>query len=325
MANNILDSLNGGGTNDLVKNILTQRFEPTFQDVGNAALAGVAGNTYVSPQSAGDSRMKAALQTLALVNATQRTNIMSAGGQTGALIDRFMAANPNATLSDAMSFVKSPGQGNTYGPTGVTVLPGAAPAATTMANAKESGDQAAKLAYAGPIEAAKKQGQGEITDVKKKELGQSQLGIALDTLRADINDLNSSGGIVNPENSAAANVLASVKQSAPGQFVQGMVGTKEQSVRNKIKSLEPVIINSIRQATGMSAKAMDSNAELLFYRAAIKANDLPSQLAAIDNIIKIYGGGAINPITPNDAGGAALPDGIDENDIAEYKRLKGIQ
>lgn len=132
-------------------------------------------------------------------------------------------------------------------------------------------------------------GKGEITPKEQKERGQKQVSLAVSDLKSKYEDLDKSGGIVNPDKGAMENIGASVKSSGPGQFTQGIVGTKEQSLRNDIKSMEPVIINSIRQATGMSAKAMDSNAELLFYRAAVKAGDVKAQISALDRIDKLYG------------------------------------
>lgn len=67
---------------DMAKNILTQRFQPTAQDVGNAALAGVAGNTYVNPQSYADDRVGDAMKQMALVAQMQRV------GQTADLSER---------------------------------------------------------------------------------------------------------------------------------------------------------------------------------------------------------------------------------------------
>jgi hypothetical protein len=288
---------------DMARDILTQRFQPTAQDVGNAALAGIGGGTYVSPQSYSDGRMKEMMQQMALMNTMQRTNVMSQGGQTGALIDRFMAANPGASVSDAISFVKSPGQGNTFANGQVQPLTGAPQAAGAMAYGKEAGQRGAEMDTAAGIEKQKKIGQGEITDVEKKATGQGQLDVVTDDIINQFVNLNKTKGIVNPSNTAGENLIASVKQSGAGQFVQSIVGSPEQTLRNNIKSMEPLLINSIRQATGQSAKAMDSNAELNFYRMAVKAGDLPSQIAAIDRIRKMYGsptgkqGGPVNIIS----------------------------
>ncbi len=54
--------------NDMVKQILSARFQPTAQDVGNAALAGISNNTYVNPQQFSDQRMQGVMQTLASID-----------------------------------------------------------------------------------------------------------------------------------------------------------------------------------------------------------------------------------------------------------------
>lgn len=51
----------------MTEQILSQRFEPTPMDVGNAALAGIGKNQYVDPQSLADNRMNDALTKLALL------------------------------------------------------------------------------------------------------------------------------------------------------------------------------------------------------------------------------------------------------------------
>lgn len=63
---NILEFLNGAQgpqeQPDTVQGILTNRWQPTAQDVGNAALAGISNDTYVNPQQYSDNRMTAAMK-----------------------------------------------------------------------------------------------------------------------------------------------------------------------------------------------------------------------------------------------------------------------
>lgn len=58
---------------DLAREILAARFEPTAMDIGNAALAGVAGDSYVSPDTFADKRMATAMQQLAVAAKLQRS------------------------------------------------------------------------------------------------------------------------------------------------------------------------------------------------------------------------------------------------------------
>jgi hypothetical protein len=105
-------------------------------------------------------------------------------------------------------------------------------------------------------------------------------------------------------NGAVSNVLAAVGSSGPGQFLGNMVGTENQSARNSIAQTRPLLLNAIKQATGMSAKQMDSNAELKMYLAAATDPklDIKANMAALDSLDRLYGLG-LGPTKPNEAGG----------------------
>lgn len=108
-------------------------------------------------------------------------------------------------------------------------------------------------------------------------------------LRDIYNQLNEGGGIVNTDESFnAGNALQS---SALGQMAGRAFGTKNQSLRNQVSQQRPLLLQAIKQATGMSAKQMDSNAELKLYLAAATdpALDYQANLAALDNIDKLFG------------------------------------
>lgn len=49
---------------DIARQILSARFQPTADDVGNAALAGIGGNEYVNPQAYADQRLDRSLKQL---------------------------------------------------------------------------------------------------------------------------------------------------------------------------------------------------------------------------------------------------------------------
>lgn len=177
----------------------------------------------------------------------------------------------------------------------VVSLNGYIPSQANLAGAKQSAKNTSDLAYSQSTSEAKARGQkigaGEITDIQKKEQGQKQLSTVLNAARGSYARLNSQGGIINPENTAGQNILARVKNSEIGQGIQNAMGTPEQATRNEIKTQIPSIINSIRQATGMSAKAMDSNAELQFYlkMATDPKLDINTNFKALDTIENLYG------------------------------------
>lgn len=115
--------------------------------------------------------------------------------------------------------------------------------------------------------------------------------------------LDDLGGIVNPDKGAIANLRARTDASGLGQTVGGALGSETQSIRERINNIQPLLIQSIRQATGLSARAMDSNRELQFYlQAATDATkDIYSNLAAIDVLDRTYGLGTVlkNALPPD--------------------------
>lgn len=112
----------------------------------------------------------------------------------------------------------------------------------------------------------------------------SQLGTYYD-------DLAKGGGIADPSKGTLANVRAGIATSGLGQTAGRVVGTENQSIRDSIAQTRPLLLNAIRSATGMSAKQMDSNAELKLYLAA--ATDpslgLSANKRALAMLDKLYG------------------------------------
>ena len=110
-------------------------------------------------------------------------------------------------------------------------------------------------------------------------------------LRDSYDQLDKSGGITNPDKNAAQNVSAGIRSSGVGQFAGRMLGTQDQSLRNNIAQTRPLLLNAIKQATGMSAKQMDSNAEMkLYLQAATDPTlDIKANRQALDMLDKLYG------------------------------------
>jgi hypothetical protein len=72
---NLLDFMAGPQQPDdgIVRRILTARFEPTAQDAGSAAMAGLAGDSYVSPQSYADQRVDRAVRQISAASQMRRS------------------------------------------------------------------------------------------------------------------------------------------------------------------------------------------------------------------------------------------------------------
>lgn len=127
--------------NDMVKQILSSRFQPTAQDVGNSALAGISNNSYVNPQQLADQRMKMAmdqLQTMASLQSMPlknqliqseitKNNAMSGMGMMGSGAGITAANQPNgdaflATLpAPIASQVKAIAEGKMPFPSGMAL------------------------------------------------------------------------------------------------------------------------------------------------------------------------------------------------------------
>jgi hypothetical protein len=140
----------------------------------------------------------------------------------------------------------------------------------------------------------------------KKELAQTQLNDTLDAIGGMYAELNRLGGIASTERSAFTNVPARIAGSAVGQIAGQAIGTQEQSLRDRIAAARFTLVQQIKNATGMSARQMDSNVEL---QNTLNSLSDPRQgyeaaINIIENLRKTYGlGGA--PATEPASRGAA--------------------
>lgn len=84
----------------------------------------------------------------------------------------------------------------------------------------------------------------------------------LDNLRFAYGKLNEAKAIPSTERSGVSNLGSSAQASDTGQFLGKVFGTTEQSLRDNIKSSNLRLLQSIKNATGMSAQELNSNMEL---------------------------------------------------------------
>jgi len=141
---------------------------------------------------------------------------------------------------------------------------------------------------------------GGPADIKKQSQidGAEGFDTQIMNLRNRYSELDKMGGIPNVKKGTLENIVASTGASDIGQFVGGKLGTETQSIRNQIIQARPLLLQSIKQATGMSSKQMDSNAELkLFLSAATDpTKDIQANLAALDNMANLFGSGKLHAI-----------------------------
>lgn len=139
---------------------------------------------------------------------------------------------------------------------------------------------------------AKQKGQGKISETEQMVRGEKQIGDIVDELSGLYDTAAQQGGAVNPENSIGANLSARAQTSGLGQFIGGAIGTKLQTTLDKIEQSRPLLISAIRKATGMGAKAMDSNTELQFYLSAATdpTRGLPANKDALERLVRFSNG-----------------------------------
>jgi hypothetical protein len=98
---------------------------------------------------------------------------------------------------------------------------------------------------------------------EQKTIGaENALTDELANLRFAYKKLNEAEAIPSTERSGLSNLGSSMQASGTGQFVGKVFGTSEQGLRDNIKSSNLRLLQSIKNATGMSAQELNSNMEL---------------------------------------------------------------
>jgi len=114
--------------------------------------------------------------------------------------------------------------------------------------------------------------------------GHAQLASVVDDLRSSYDTLEKAAAIPSTKRGTISNLMSSAQASGIGQALGRMGGTEEQSARDTINSSRMMLLNSIKQATGMSAQQLNSNVELTSW---LKAVSDPTQ--STETVNKILG------------------------------------
>jgi hypothetical protein len=145
--------------------------------------------------------------------------------------------------------------------------------------------------------------QAAATMQKEKTKGQAkeQLSGVVQQLNNSYNALEQGGGITSTNRGTLANIGASIGASGVGQALGGAVGTENQRQRQEIQQTRPLLLNLIKEATGMSAQQMNSNAEMQLYLQAATDPKLSVEAnrSALANLDRMFGLGIAKP--PADA------------------------
>lgn len=135
-----------------------------------------------------------------------------------------------------------------------------------------------QLATQEKAKASSKAGKEQVNEIV------TQLGNAYDTLKKN-------KGITSTETGLLDNLGAAAGTTAAGQFLGRIGGTENQKARDMIAQTRPLMLNAIKNATGMSAQQMNSNAEMQLYLNAATNPELglEANLSALKNLDKLYG------------------------------------
>lgn len=140
-------------------------------------------------------------------------------------------------------------------------------------------------------------------------VGKDAVDNVVATLRNSYDVLDKGAGITSTEEGVLSNLGRTISKSPVGQLAGGAVGGKNQKERDAIAQARPMLLQAIMKATGMSAKQMDSNAELKLYLATATDPTLSLQAnrEALDRIERLFGGGMTNPNTGGASGDFGNP------------------
>lgn len=142
-------------------------------------------------------------------------------------------------------------------------------------------------------------------EAQRKAEGGADVEVALSSLRNAYDRLEKGGGITSTDNSALSNARAAASSSTLGQALGKTFGTDNQSARNEIAMSRPALLAALMKATGMSARQMDSNAELKLWlsTATDPSLDVQANRKALADIERKYLRGT--PVTnpPTSSGG----------------------
>jgi hypothetical protein len=144
-----------------------------------------------------------------------------------------------------------------------------------------------------------------------KSEAKTQLTDIVGSLKKNYETLKEQGGIVSTTESGFGNLGARLSSSGLGQAVGGAIGMKTQEERQKIEQTRPLLLNLIKNATGMSAQQMNSNAEMQLYLNAATNPQLSyeANLEALKNLDKLYGLGDVAKQIDKELKNPAKPSG----------------
>jgi hypothetical protein len=135
------------------------------------------------------------------------------------------------------------------------------------------------------------QAAAQLQKSKTKSEAKEQLSGVVQQLNNSYTALEKGGGITSTGQGTLANIGAAAGSSRIGQAIGGALGTENQRQRQEIEQTRPLLLNLIKEATGMSAQQMNSNAEMQLYLQAATDPKLSVEAnrSALANLDKMFG------------------------------------
>jgi hypothetical protein len=126
--------------------------------------------------------------------------------------------------------------------------------------------------------------------------GQAALSDTLSTAETLVKDLAKMGGMTSTSKTPLANLVTSLQTGTAGQMAGRAFGTAEQAKRDELKSIRLQLLNSVKEATGMSAQQLNSNVELKTYLDSLGSEGMTKEanLAILENLSRRYLRGNMN-------------------------------
>lgn len=151
-------------------------------------------------------------------------------------------------------------------------------------DAYKSGNRAGVIGVTGKTPDAAKKDQA-------KESGKARLSSTVDDLSTAYDNLEKMGAVIDPNNSTLGNIYERAAASGPGQFIAGALGTPAQTQRDIINQRRAGLMANMKEATGMSAQSLNSNAELMFYiqMATDPTKSIQANRAALTYLDRTFG------------------------------------
>jgi hypothetical protein len=162
--------------------------------------------------------------------------------------------------------------------------------------------------------------------INKAEQGKTQLADDLDNLRASFQTLDEMRAIPSTERGVLSNLSSATAASGVGQMLGRATGTEAQVERDVINSARSRLVNSIKNATGMSAQQLNSNVELQTMLKSISdpGQSVEAAMRIIDDIENAYvkGSGTLPKRNQPAASTATKPAAVAPNIDALLNKYK---